>query len=182
MATTRYIAFLRAINVGGHTVTMAVLKREFEALGFRDVETFIASGNVIFSSRSGDEAALVRKIERRLQSSLGYEVATFLRTPADVGEIARGEPFPRAAMQAAAALNIGFLDAPLPGPTRKVLASLETDIDSFTAVGRELYWMCQERQSGSKVSNVALEKALKVRCTMRGMNTIVRLAARFPRT
>ena len=47
---TRYIAFLRAINVGGHTVKMAELKRLFEALGFTNVETFIASGNVIFDS------------------------------------------------------------------------------------------------------------------------------------
>ena len=179
---TRYVAFLRAINVGGHVVTMAVLKREFEALGFGDVETFIASGNVIFSSRSGDETALVRKIERRLESQLGYGVATFLRTPEDIGSIASGKPFPAAAMKAAAAINVGFLDAPLPAAARKALDGLETDIDTFHTAGRELYWMCKEKQSGSKVSNVVLERALKVRCTMRGMNTIVRLAARFPRT
>ena len=84
-------------------------------------------------------------------------------------------------MQAAAAVNVGFLEAPLPGAARKILAALETDVDTFNTVGRELYWMCRKKQSESKVSNVALERALKVRCTMRGMNTIVRLAAKFPR-
>jgi len=50
----RYVAFLRAINVGGHVVTMAQLKRAFEAVPLASVETFIASGNVIFESRSTD--------------------------------------------------------------------------------------------------------------------------------
>jgi hypothetical protein len=63
-------AFLRAINVGGHTVTMAALRQEFEALDLKDVETFIASGNVIFSAPSGNRAALARKIEGHLQSAL----------------------------------------------------------------------------------------------------------------
>ena len=79
---TRLIAFLRAINVGGHTVTMDKLRKEFEALGLMEVETFIASGNVIFTPRSLDVVALEKKIEARLRASLGYEVATFVRTDA----------------------------------------------------------------------------------------------------
>ncbi len=51
----------------------------FESLRFSGVETFIASGNVVFESRSGDHQALTKKIERTLQKSLGYEVATFIR-------------------------------------------------------------------------------------------------------
>ena len=70
----RLIAFLRAINVGGHNVTMAELRGLFESLSLKEVETFIASGNVIFSSPSGDIRALQRKIEKQLLRSLGYEV------------------------------------------------------------------------------------------------------------
>ncbi|MBA3270945.1 MAG: DUF1697 domain-containing protein, partial [Acidobacteria bacterium] len=55
---TQYIAFLRAINVGGHIVKMAELKKVFEAARLDDVATFIASGNVIFSSRARDAAKL----------------------------------------------------------------------------------------------------------------------------
>src|SRR5262252_1044996 len=89
----RFVAFLRAINVGGHVVTMAKLRKEFEALGLQDVETFIASGNVIFTSRSTDLAALEKKIESRLRTSLGYEVATFVRTAEEVAALAEYKPF-----------------------------------------------------------------------------------------
>jgi uncharacterized protein (DUF1697 family) len=71
----RRIAFLRAINVGGHNVvTMAALRGHFEALGFEQVETFINSGNVIFKSKATSDAALERKIEAHLEKSLGCEV------------------------------------------------------------------------------------------------------------
>ncbi len=81
----KLVAFLRAINVGGHTVSMAALRAEFEALGLKDVETFIASGNVIFTAPTGNRAALERKIESHLHGALGYEVKTFLRTRAGSG-------------------------------------------------------------------------------------------------
>ena len=64
---SKYIAFLRAINVGGHTVKMDVLRQLFESLGFANVETFIASGNVIFESKAGNVKALEKKIETCLQ-------------------------------------------------------------------------------------------------------------------
>jgi len=83
----RLIAFLRAINVGGHTVTMEKLRREFEGLGLKDVETFIASGNVIFTARQADTVALEKKIEARLHKALGYEVATFVRSCEEVAAV-----------------------------------------------------------------------------------------------
>ncbi|HLE57521.1 MAG TPA: DUF1697 domain-containing protein, partial [Rhodothermia bacterium] len=67
----RFIAFLRAINVGGHTVTMADLRTHFESLGFDRVETFIASGNVIFDAPSSDTKSLAVRIENRLRENLG---------------------------------------------------------------------------------------------------------------
>lgn len=62
---TKYIAFLRAINVGGHNVKMDELKKYFESLGFSNVETFIASGNVIFEASAKDAAKLEKKIESK---------------------------------------------------------------------------------------------------------------------
>src|SRR5882672_8923035 len=90
----KYVAFLRAINVGGHTVKMDHLRLLFEGLGFSNVETFIASGNVIFNSPSKSTTALEKKIEARLQETLGYEVATFIRSTAELGTIASYKPFP----------------------------------------------------------------------------------------
>ncbi|MBK7317116.1 MAG: DUF1697 domain-containing protein [Anaerolineales bacterium] len=68
---TRYFTFLRAINVGGHTVKMDVLRQLFESLGFSNVETFIASGNVIFEAKTADGKSLEKKIEKALKEALG---------------------------------------------------------------------------------------------------------------
>src|SRR5688572_17321275 len=92
----RHIAFLRAINVGGHNVKMETLRALFESLGFDEVETFIASGNVIFETKGAASRSLEEKIEKQLAGGLGYEVVTFVRSPAEVSAIAAYEPFPGA--------------------------------------------------------------------------------------
>ena len=177
---TRYIAFLRAINVGGHTVRMEDLRVLFTSLSFASVETFIASGNVVFTAVSGSEASLQAKIERRLREVLGYEVATFLRTDAEVAEVASYRPFPEPILASAAALNVGFLAKPLSAEAARILGRFETAIDTFHLHGRELIWLCRKKQSESTFSNVALERALGIRATFRGMNTVRKLAERYP--
>jgi hypothetical protein len=91
----RHIAFLRAINVGGRIVKMDRLRALFSDMGFTGVETFIASGNVIFESRAG-AAALEKRIQQQLERALGYAVVTFVRSPAEVARVARLEPFSKA--------------------------------------------------------------------------------------
>jgi uncharacterized protein (DUF1697 family) len=174
----RHIALLRAINVGGHTVTMAALRAEFEALGLANVETFIASGNVIFTSSVRDIKALEKRVERQLEKSLGYEVKTFIRTDAELAAVARYKPFSEAERRAAKALVVGFLSDPLDSAQKKTLMTMRTAIDDFHVHGREVYWMCRERQSDSKFANAVFERSLKVRATWRGMNTVERLAAK----
>ena len=175
----RYVAFLRAINVGGRVVTMSTLKKEFERLGFTDVETFIASGNVIFRSPSTSVPALEKKIETALQKALGYEVATFIRTDAEVLAIANHAAFPPARVAGAAALNVGITASVLSPVARKALDGLASEIDVFHVNGREVYWLCQKKQSDSKFSNALFEKTLKTRSTFRGINTMLRLAKRI---
>jgi uncharacterized protein (DUF1697 family) len=173
------MAFLRAINVGGRTVTMVELRRLFEALGLKDVETFIASGNVIFASPSTGIAALPQRIEDHLHKSLGYEVKVFVRTESEVAAIAQYKPFTDAQLRSALALNVAFLAAPLGAEAKKSLMALRTEIDDFHVSGREVYWLCKKRQSDSRFSNVGFEKALGVRATFRGLNTVVKLAAKY---
>ena len=175
----RTIAFLRAINVGGHTVKMDALRRHFESLGFSNVETFIASGNVIFKSPSKNAQTLETSIENKLRDALGYEVAAFLRTDAELAEVADYKPFRKPDLEAAAAFNIAFLKAPLGDASVKKLSSLKTDIDDFHAHGREVYWLCRKKQSESTFSNAALEKALGVKSTLRGVNTIQKITAKY---
>ena len=176
----RYIAFLRAINVGGHTVKMEELRALFESLGFSGVETFIASGNVKFESGSGSARALQNRIEALLRKSLGYEVATFIRTDAEIAAVARYRPFADSAMRSAGALNVAFLADPLSDEAVKSLMRLKTDIDDFHVHGREVYWLCRKKQSESSFSNAVFERTLKIQSTFRGFNTVLRLAARYP--
>ncbi len=100
----QYIAFLRAINIGGHTVKMDELRRQFESWGFTGVETFIASGNVIFETEPDSPQQLESLLEGRLLQALGYQAATFIRTPAELTAIAGCRPFPPAQHAGAVAL------------------------------------------------------------------------------
>ncbi len=171
----KYIAFLRAINVGGHNVKMSELKELFESLGLSKVETFIASGNVIFESAAKDTVKLEKKIESLLKESLGYEVATFLRTPVEVAAVAKYKAF----KVKGEALNIAFIAEPLDKESIQKLMTFKNEIDDFHVHGREVYWLCQVRQSESKFSNMILEKTIGRRATFRGINTIQKMAEKY---
>ena len=179
MAVQRYIAFLRAINVGGHTVTMETLRGLFCQLGFSNVETFIASGNVIFESKAAAGRVLERKIEQLLESALGYDVGTFVRTVEEVRAISIYKPFGDEILAAAQALNVAFLHQPLSASAVDTVMSFRTDIDDFHVQGREVYWMCRVKQSDSKFMNKPFERAMKCPATFRSVKTIARLAAKY---
>lgn len=175
----RLIAFLRAINVGGRTVRMEVLRQCFESIGLNEVETFIASGNVIFKAPGKNRAALEKKIAACLHTTLGYEVATFIRSEAELARVAAHQPFNPAAFQSAAAFNIAFLgQAPEAAAVRRLMA-LRNEIDDFAVNEREVYWLCRWKQSESTFSNALLEKTLGQSATMRGHNTLRRLLAKY---
>ena len=178
---TRYVALLRAINVGGHVVPMARLRALFESLEFEDVATVIASGNVLFSARAGAGAPLERRIEKHLRQALGYEVATFLRGGSELAEIVAHRPFPAVEpLGTGHALSVIFLKQPLDSPARKALLSLETETDAFHVRGREAYWLRHGRISDSKVTPARLEKAFGGPATTRNITTVRKLAAAVP--
>jgi uncharacterized protein (DUF1697 family) len=175
----RYVAFLRAINVGGRVVKMAALKTIFESLKLAEVETFIASGNVIF--RCGAEPARLEPlIEGGLQRALGYPVLTFLRTPEQIAAVAEHDPF--GPLPPGGRMYVGFLrERPSRSASRKVDA-LTTPTDAFALLGRELYWMCATPSLESIISGAVLEKVLGQAMTLRNANTVRRLAAKYPCT
>jgi uncharacterized protein (DUF1697 family) len=153
------------------------LRQLFESLGFSSVETFIGSGNVVFETKSMNAQTLERKIENRLREALGYEVATFIRTDAELVEIANYKPFPEADLDAAVALNIAFLAETLDAKSKQKVIALRTEIDDLHVHGREIYWLCDKKQSESTFSNAVLEKTLGRRSTLRGANTVKKIAA-----
>ncbi len=176
----RYIALLRAINVGGRTVSNERLRELFETMSLAKVETFIASGNVIFETNARSVAALEKKIADQLEAGLGFEVGVFVRSDAELHAIAEHPAFDKAAVAASGAYCVGMLGAPLSVEQQKALARMKTDIDDFHVHGREVYWLCKKKQSESTFSNAAFERALKSRTTFRGFNTIARLNAKYP--
>ena len=175
----KLVAFLRAINVGGHNVKMTDLCAVFSKLGFADAESFIASGNIIFTAPKTSATALEQNIEKQLAASLGYDVSTFLRTESEVAAVANYRPFSTARIDAALALNVAFLAHPLDAAAKKAVLAMKTDIDDFHVHGREVYWLCKLKQSDSKFSNAPFERALKQRATWRGVRTIRKLAEKY---
>ena len=172
------MAFLRAINVGGRVVTMTELRGHFEELGFKDVETFIASGNVVFASKA-TAATLQGRIEKGLKKALGYDVATFVRSAEELAAIAKHEAFSAAQLANSRTNVVGLVAEPLSVAAGKALMALQNDDDTFHVHGREIYWISRKGQSDSTFSNVQMERTLKVRTTFRGLNTIGRLVAKF---
>jgi len=177
MPSQRHIAFLRAINVGGHVVKMDTLRDLFESLGLAKVETFIASGNVIFEANVKDSTALERRIETHLKRALGYEVGTFIRTAAEVAAVAAYEPF--APDQKTMALSVIFLRGPLEKSAKDGLMKCCTELDDFHVQGREAYWLCRTRTSDSKITGPRLEKAIGAPSTVRNVTTVRKLAAKY---
>ena len=173
----RYIAFLRAINVGGHTVKMDALRKLFEALDFANCETFIASGNVIFEAPDKDTQALEKSIERHLRTALGYEVATFIRSAPQLADIAKFQPFPAELAGDGTSLYIAFLQTPPGDQAQRELMTFRTDVDDFRIHGREVYWLCRKKMSESAFSGALLEKTLGMPATLRNSTTVRKLAA-----
>jgi uncharacterized protein (DUF1697 family) len=157
---------------------MAELRGQFEQLGLEGVETFIASGNVIFTSDAKSTAALEKKIEKRLHEALGFEVATFIRSAEEMVALANHAPFPAARLRIAGAFCVGFLAQPLTPKAEAALAGLKTPIDDFHVNGREVYWICKTKQHESKFNNVRFEKTTGAKVTFRSTTTIAKLAAK----
>lgn len=173
---TKYIAFLRAINVGGHTVKMDHLSKLFEALGFSSVETFIASGNVIFETTSKNTTTLENKIAKHLENSLGYEVDTFLRTVQEVADIEKRSPF--TAKQKEDSVYVAFLHETPNAEATSALMRLKNKSNDFAIFEREVYWLRLNKDDSLFLKN-PLEKVLKLSATMRNMTTISKLAGKY---
>ena len=172
----RYVAFLRAINVGGRVVKMDHLRTLCESIPLTSVSTFIASGNVLFESNKA-RAQVETAIEKRLKAAFGYEVATMVRSAADlaaiVARVAGHE------LDAGARLYIGFLKIKPTAEVVKTLGAMSNAIDTLAINGSEVYWECKKGWSESTVAGPKLEKALRQPVTFRNITTVRKLAARL---
>ena len=168
---TRYIAFLRAINVGGRVVKMDVLKQHFAMPGFKNIATYIQSGNVAFDHSGADKNALVKIIEAKLLKELGYEVKTILKTIPDLESVIAHNPFE--GLGEDMSLYVTFLsEVPNAGLADQLL-DMQTEHEQFRFVGTEVYVVVQKGGYGeSKFSNNFMEKKLKLAATTRNWATV----------
>ena len=180
MSADRTVALLRGINLGRRRVKSTELRRAFEALGFGDVVTFLASGNVIFDARGGSTEELTSRIEAGLRDALGYEVPTFVRTCGEVAEAANPDRLMGSGLsnEEGVTINVVFLREAVPKDLMDVTDGYRSDDDDFIAAGRELYWLRRGRMSESPAW-VPLDRALGRRGTIRNLNTVRRLLERF---
>ncbi|HUB99147.1 MAG TPA: DUF1697 domain-containing protein [Solirubrobacterales bacterium] len=176
----RYVAFLRGMNLGSRRLKNTELVAEFEHLGFAEVATFRASGNVVFSAAGrASEAALTKKVEAGLGHGLGYEVLVFLRSVAEVAAIAAYEPFPAKAVAGSKGkLQVSLLAKKPSATAVKQALDLGSDHDRLAIEGRELYWLPSGGISDSDLDLKALDKALG-KGTVRTMGTIEQIAAKY---
>jgi uncharacterized protein (DUF1697 family) len=169
------VAFLRGINVGKRRVSNAQLTKCFEAAGATSVTTFQAAGNVVFEPGSADRPA----ISAALADGLGFEVDAYIRTAAELAEVAKGGPFAGADLASDASLLVTFLHATPPAAVRRSVAAHSTAEDEIAIVGRELYWLARKRFSGSTADWKAVTKLLGDPGTNRNITTIRKIVAKF---
>ncbi|MCP3470041.1 DUF1697 domain-containing protein [Bradyrhizobium sp. CCGUVB1N3] len=161
-----FVALLRAVNVGGTgKLPMSELKTMCEELGFTAVRTYIASGNVVFTSRKS-EAAIKTALEKRLHAYAGGPVGVLVRSAGEMAQVAADNPFPKAAPNRTLAI---FLDEP---PPADALAGIRGRKDEEVRLGRrEIYVHYGDGMGTSKLVIPAAKTG-----TARNMNTVATLA------
>jgi uncharacterized protein (DUF1697 family) len=171
---TRYVAFLRAINVGGHRlIKMEELARIFTAAGLKNARTYIQSGNVIFDATSANALALGKKIEKALRHVLGFEVPVMIRRLADIEEIVRRNPFKKIKPGDDAMLFVVFLsDEPQHDPELPLMSAIE-NIEVFEVKDRAAFIVSRRKKNGMfGYPNKFIEKELGVLGTTRNWSTV----------
>lgn len=176
--TTTYAALLRGVNVSGRRkVPMAELRALLTELGHRDVQTYLQSGNAVFTSGSGDEDALARALERAIENRFGFTVGCVVRGGAYLSAVAEACPFPAASLEGKQ-LHVTYFSEPV-GSER--LASLDQAAylpEELRLGDRALYLYAPDGLGRSRLA-VALSRPSLfegITATTRNWNTVARLA------
>jgi uncharacterized protein (DUF1697 family) len=169
------VALLRGINVGGRaSIKMDTLRDVFAQLGHRDVQTYVQSGNVMFTSLLTEPSQIGEEAQQRIALDLGVNVTVIIRTAAELEAILRNNPY-IARKADPAKLHVTFL-AEQPEMNRS--KSLNSDFgrpDELSIDGREVYLHCPNGYGTTKLNNTYLERRLAVPATTRNWKTVTKL-------
>jgi len=173
-----YAAFLRGMNVGGHRLTNVELCAHFTDMGFVEVASFRASGNVVFAGKKQTDDAVAARIETGLEKAVGYAVPTFIRSAEEVREIAVMEPFAREHVEASTGkLQVALLSAAPSAADRKAVLALASDADRLAFGERELFWLPRGGMSDSELDLKEIERRLGA-MTVRTKGTVEQIAGK----
>jgi len=173
----RFIVFLRAINVGGHTITKAKLQEAFVRLGYPNVMTYKQSGNIILET-DREPKEIKRKVEDKLRGLLGYDVSAFVRTIPQLKAIVDLDPFNGSGEEGASFLVTFLVDAPSKFPLKLPLTIPKSTAQIISARGTEVFSVTHGGGEGA-LPNPFLEAKLKLKATTRNMNIIAEIVEKF---
>jgi uncharacterized protein (DUF1697 family) len=174
----KYVAFLRGINVGGHKlIKMEELKRLFESLGFQNVQTVLASGNVLFDARKAAPLALGQKIGKELKTAFGHEVGVIIRTMQEIRNLVDSDPFKNITVTPQTRLYITLLPEKTKSSLKAPYASAEKDVRILKiSPGEVLTALTISQDRGTVELMSFLDKEFGKAVTTRSWNTIVKIS------
>ncbi|MBN1409746.1 MAG: DUF1697 domain-containing protein [Spirochaetales bacterium] len=168
-----YISMLRGINVGGRKkVAMEDLRKLYAGLGLDDVQTYINSGNVFFTSNIQDVAILSDKIKNAINGKYGFDVPVIIRTTNEVQAVIGRNPFLKETKINIEKLHVTFLSNNPHDGSLEAIRKYKYDPDRFVAAGREVFLYCPDGYGKSKYTNSFFEKHLEVTATTRNWKTV----------
>ena len=176
-----YVALLRAVNVGGTgKLPMADLRKLLDGLGFKNIETYIQSGNVVFDA-AGSAAKVKAAVEAGLEKLMGAPVEVMVRTHEELSRIIADNPFAAQAAADGARVHVGFLAGVAPAGAQAALQAIVTKYparrDRFHLAGNVVYLHLPDGASETKFSGKTLDKAIGAPGTGRNWNTVLKLHA-----
>ena len=167
-----YIAMLRGVNVTGHnTIKMEVLRGLCQGLGFRNVETYVQSGNIVFQALLENPEAISKRIGETVLRSFGFDTPVIVRTSKEMRNVIGNNPFLKEKGIDSYKLHVTFLSETAQKGSEKKLETLATNPDRFYPASHEIYLYCPGGYGRTRLSNNAIEKALSVEATTRNWKT-----------
>jgi uncharacterized protein (DUF1697 family) len=170
------ISMLRGVNVGGHhKIRMDALKALYESLGLCNVQTYVQSGNVIFSTKERDIERLAIEIENSIERSLGFRPPVIVRTVAELREVIRKNPFAARQGIEPAKLHFMFLARDPGQEARDKMLTIKVEPEELHMEAREYYIYFPAGMGQSKLPTAAIAKTLKVPETGRNWNSVTKM-------
>jgi uncharacterized protein (DUF1697 family) len=168
-----YIALLRGINVGPHKrMKMEQLRDSCRAVGFREVKTYIQSGNIVFAGTRRSPAAVSKKIADVIARDFGFSADVITRTHEEMKQIIDRNPLLKENGVDLSKLHVVFLSREPSAASLQQLQKLTLPPDRARASGREIYFYFPNGVSGSSLWKHPLDRVFSVSCTMRNWKTI----------